>query len=119
MYSPQQNFSLIEKYRKELYRIAWKIQYKARVQSNREISSDKFLVPVKSFSSFSDTKIFTIQLINSLPSDFGKKIIYEIFINDKTETQVAQQNCISQQAVSRWKRKMLKELSQMLNSQNY
>jgi hypothetical protein len=32
---------LVEQYRKELYRIGWRIQYRARVISNREIVKEE------------------------------------------------------------------------------
>lgn len=44
----------------------------------------------------------------------GKRIIYEIYHNDKTETQVAFELQISQQAVNKWKRKMIQEIYQRM-----
>jgi len=54
--------------------------------------------------------------MNQLPSKIGKKVIYEIYINDKTEAQVAQELHISQQVVNKWKRKMIRELSRKITS---
>lgn len=33
--------TLVEQYRKKLYRIAWRIQYRARVQTNHEFVMEK------------------------------------------------------------------------------
>ncbi|MBX4151109.1 hypothetical protein K1X09_27750 [Paenibacillus lautus] len=46
----------------------------------------------------------------------GRTIIYKLFIEDLTEVEVAKQLHISQQAVNRWKRKMIQKLSQIANS---
>jgi len=103
---------LVEQYRKELYRIGWRIQYRARVISNREIVKEEREFYTTSFTDGVDNELYIEDLINSLPSTTGKKIIYELYINDKTEAQVARELNMTQQAVSKWKKKMLKHLSQ-------
>lgn len=37
----QSQLTLVEQYRKKLYRIAWRIQYRARVQTNHEFVMEK------------------------------------------------------------------------------
>lgn len=107
--------STIDRYRKEIYRIGWRVQYKAKVTTRREVPiiSDSFFG--NDFTAQSDNELFARQLINSLPSEIEKTILYEVYINDKTEAQVARQLKISQQAVSRWKKKALQFLSQTAN----
>ncbi len=107
---------MIEFYRGELKRIAWRLQYKARMKSKRELPLKYNLIHSDSFTKHLENKIFVQQLIDSIPSDTGKKIIYEIYINDKTEAQVAREINISQQAVNKWKRKILQFLYQKLSS---
>lgn len=55
------------------------------------------------------------QLMNTLPPQ-GKVIIYKLYIQDLTESEVANELKISQQAVNKWKRKMMQKLSQMVSS---
>ncbi|MEC0089243.1 sigma factor-like helix-turn-helix DNA-binding protein [Paenibacillus macquariensis] len=55
------------------------------------------------------------QLINTLPP-YGKIILYKLYIQDQTESEVARQLQMSQQAVNKWKRKMIQQLSQTANS---
>lgn len=108
--------SEIDYYRHELYRIAWRIQYRTRRDFKRQIStisSPELMEP--SFSENSENKIVMQQYLNELTSKLGKRVIYEIYINDKTETQVALELQISQQAVSKWKKKMIQELYQKMN----
>ncbi|AUS28258.1 hypothetical protein C1A50_4110 [Paenibacillus polymyxa] len=45
-------------------------------------------------------------------------IIFDLYILDKTEAQIAKELKLSQQAVNKWKKKMLKELFRMLSSSN-
>jgi DNA-directed RNA polymerase specialized sigma subunit len=115
----QSQLTLVEQYRKKLYRIAWRIQYRARVQTNHEFVMEKNeAVATPSFTDSANSKIYTLQLINSLPSEIGKNIIFDLYILDKTEAQIARELKLSQQAVNKWKRKMLRQLSQMLSSSN-
>lgn len=107
--------SIIELYRTELRRIAWRLQYKIRVQNKRELPLYQEIVPGESFTDQVDNQILVEHLINCIP-DKGKKILYELFINEKTEAQVAKEMNISQQAVSKWKKKTLLRLYRILSS---
>ncbi|GAB6991816.1 sigma-70 RNA polymerase sigma factor region 4 domain-containing protein [Paenibacillus pini] len=107
-----QDMTLVEQYRKKIYRIGWKIQYRAKVQTNHEHLMEKNeLASVDSFVDAADSRMYILQLLESLPSSMGKTIIYELYMNDKTETQVARELNLSQQAVNKWKKKMLHQLS--------
>jgi len=108
--------NIIDFYKKELKRIAWRLQYKARVKSKREFPLKPNLSHGDFFTEHSDNKILVQFLIRSISSDTGKKIIYEIYFNNKTETQVAKEMDISQQAVNKWKTKILRSLCQKLSS---
>ncbi|MNJ63462.1 hypothetical protein D3C77_593640 [compost metagenome] len=55
-------------------------------------------------------------MINALPSSTGRTIIYKIYMQDKTEREVALELNMSQQGVNKWKRKMIQELSRMMSS---
>ncbi|MEK8217161.1 sigma-70 family RNA polymerase sigma factor [Paenibacillus sp. FSL L8-0463] len=107
---------VIDYYRHELNRIAWRMQYRTRRDFKREvsvISAPELKEP--SFCEKSENKIVMQQYLNGLSSELGKRVIHEIYVNDKTETQVARELQISQQAVSKWKKKMIQELYQKMN----
>lgn len=105
-----------EEYRREVYRIAWRVQYKAKVVKKRECSFNGIEPATTSFASSSDNKIVIRQMINALPSSTGRTIIYKIYMQDKTEREVALELNMSQQGVNKWKRKMIQELSRMMSS---
>jgi DNA-directed RNA polymerase specialized sigma subunit len=107
--------TIIDRYRQEIYRIGWKIQYKAKVTSRREVPiiSDSFYD--NRTAAESESRFLTGEWIDSLPTDIEKTIIRQIYILDKTESQVALQLNMSQQAVNKWKRKALRFLSQKAN----
>ncbi|WP_416383380.1 sigma-70 family RNA polymerase sigma factor [Paenibacillus polymyxa] len=80
----------IEQYRRELYRIAWRMQYREKRDRKREVSMECSLDLFQpSFAEESDNKIVLQSYINKLVCEASKKVIYEIYINDKTEAQVA------------------------------
>lgn len=54
------------------------------------------------------------QLISSL-SDIGNNVLSKIYLEGYTESEVALKLNISQQAVNKWKRKMLNLLSQKIS----
>ncbi|WP_006520624.1 sigma factor-like helix-turn-helix DNA-binding protein [Desulfoscipio gibsoniae] len=68
------------------------------------------------FTEHSDKKILIQQLLDSIPSDIRKRIIYEIYFDNKTEAQVAREMNISQQVVNKWKKKALQSLCRKLSS---
>jgi DNA-directed RNA polymerase specialized sigma subunit len=105
-----------EQYRKEVYRIAWRVQYRAKVVKRRECSFNGYEPAVTSFTTSSDDKIVVQQLIHDLPSNTGRTIIFKLFMQDKTEGEVARELNMTQQGVSKWKRKMLQEMSRMMSS---
>lgn len=109
-------YSAYEQYRKEVYRIAWRVQYRAKIIRRRECSFGPVEPAATCFTSSSDNKIVVRQLINALPSGTGKTIIFKIYLQDKTESEVARELNMSQQGVNKWKRKMIKELSRMMSS---
>lgn len=97
--------NVIDFYKRELKRIAWRLQYKARSRLKREFPLKDNLSHSDPFTEYSDNKMLTQQLLNSIHSDTGKRIIYEIYFDNKTEAQVAREMNISQQAVNKWKKK--------------
>lgn len=66
------------------------------------------------FTKDSDNKILISQLLERLPLK-GKLIMEQIYIQGQTEKEVAHNLQISQQAVNKWKRKMIYELSMIVS----
>lgn len=93
-----------ERYKREIYRIGWRLQYRAKKIRSRE-SSFYNTEPVSpnSFASVED-KIILEQLRNTLPAK-GKWIIDRLYLQGQTEAEVSRQLNISQQAVGQWKKK--------------
>lgn len=103
-------------YQQELRRIAWRLQYRARVKHTREMALKIEIVMGSNFTEQSDSKLFIHELLSSLTSDKARHIISEIYIHDKSEKEVALDMQLTQQGVNKWKRNSLKTLSQKLNS---
>ncbi|CAH8772977.1 sigma-70 family RNA polymerase sigma factor [Paenibacillus dendritiformis] len=110
--------TLMERVRKELYRRAWRLQYRAKADRHREIPwrAESFAAP--DFTAQADNRMLVRQLLQELPRDKGRVILYSLYIENETEVQIARKLNLSQQAVSKWKRKSLHRLCQKLSSLN-
>lgn len=128
--------SIFQVYQTEIYRIGWRVQYRAKKIRNHEllfqdtntISSRSSKTGLQSFLPLDlqsnlqcdfttqvDNKILVNDLISSLPPK-GRLILHKLYIQDQTEAEVSKELNLSQQAVNKWKRKMLQQLSQTVNS---
>lgn len=107
--------SIYERYKREIYRIGWRLQYHAKIIKQRECRFYDNEIAETGFTTSSENKIMVQQLIDTLPP-CGKSILYKLYILDQTESEVARQLNISQQAVNKWKQKMIQKLSQTVNS---
>lgn len=108
--------STIDFYRKELHRIAWRLQYRMRIQRNRECTLVQEITPSESFTEQTDNRVLVEHIFSLIPTQQEKKIIYDFFIKGKTELEIAKELNISQQAVNKWKRKTLEKLNRILSS---
>lgn len=104
-----------ERYRKEIYRIGWRLQYKVRKTRNQEFPIFESEQLEEDFTLTSENKVVVRYLLDVLP-DNGKSILDKIYLQGFTEAEVAKQLNISQQAVNRCKRKMLSQLFQKVSS---
>jgi RNA polymerase sigma factor (sigma-70 family) len=105
---------MIERYRKEVYRIGWRLQYRNRRIRQHEFSLFDNVSVQQHTSDTIDNRILVQELLLTLPEK-GRRIIHKLYIEELTEAEVAAQLHISQQAVNRWKKKMLQQLSQITN----
>lgn len=110
--------TLMERVRKELYRRAWRLQYRAKAARSREIPwrAESFAAP--DFTAQADNRLLVRQLLQELPRDKGRVILYWLYVAEETEVQIARKLNLTQQAVSKWKRKSLHRLCQKLSSPN-
>ncbi|XOI98813.1 sigma-70 family RNA polymerase sigma factor [Paenibacillus polymyxa] len=109
--------SQFERYRTEIYRIGWKIQYRAKKIRYKEIPIFEDEKSVENFTTQLEDKIIIEELIQDIPLN-GKEVLKRIYLEGYTEKEVAIQLKISQQAVSKWKKKMINLLSQKMSLQN-
>lgn len=125
--------SAFQAYQAEIYRIGWRLQYRAKKIRNRELpyqdtNTISSRVGLQLYSSLGlqsnlqcdfttqvDNKILVNELMSSLPPK-GRFILHKLYIQDQTEAEVSMELNLSQQAVNKWKRKMLQQLSQTVNS---
>lgn len=114
MEQPQTTY---ERYKTEVYRIGWRVQYRAKKVKQRECSINDIDLLGGNFTTNLENKIMVEQLMESLPLQ-GKTILNKVYIEGHTEAEVAQHLNMSQQAVNKWKKKMLKQLFQTMNSLN-
>lgn len=108
--------ALFEHYRQQIRRIAWRLQYREKVKRKKEfLGDDDFSFKTSNFASTVESDIFLTQLINTLSSEIGRNVIKGIYIEGKTERELAKELKMSQQGVNKWKRNMLKQLYQTIN----
>ncbi|MGW7159811.1 RNA polymerase sigma factor [Paenibacillus taichungensis] len=106
-----------ERYKTEVYRIGWRVQYRAKKVKQRECFINDIDIFGGNFTTNLEDKVMVEQLLQSLPPQ-GKTILNKVYIEGHTEEEVAKHLNMSQQAVNKWKKRMLKQLSQRMNSLN-
>lgn len=105
---------IVERYRKEVYRIGWRLQYYNKKIFHNEAQGLDFTFIQQDFTDTSIKNIWIQNEFSRLP-DKGRTILHKLYIEDLSEVEVAKQLQMSQQAVSKWKKKMLHQLSQMMS----
>lgn len=108
------NSNIVEAYRTEIYRIGWRLQYQAKKVRKHECSFYEDAIGNASFTHQIDNKIMLDELINALPPK-GRLIMHKLYVKDRTEAEVSKELNLSQQAVNKWKQKMLRQLFQSIN----
>ncbi len=105
--------TVYNRYRSEIYRIGWRLQYRTKKIRKRENRFDLELA-APTFTDFSDTKVVIEQLLSTL-SRQEQAILKKIYWEGLTEAEVARQLKISQQGVNKWKKKLIQRLSRTMN----
>lgn len=110
--------SIFQAYQTEIYRIGWRLQYKAKKIRNHEFTYEDAVLNHSSlqtnFTTQAENRILVNELIGGLPPK-GRLILHKLYIQDQTEAEVSKELNLSQQAVNKWKRKMIQQLSQTVN----
>jgi len=107
----------IDNYRQELQRTAWRVAYHQRARYRKErigIETEILSLPAELCSR--EVERGLTEYMELIPFDKGKQVIESIFMEGKTEAETAESMQISQQGVSKWKRKSLEHLRRTLNS---
>ncbi|AIQ32671.1 MULTISPECIES: RNA polymerase sigma factor [Paenibacillus] len=105
--------SIYERYKTEIYRIGWRLQYRAKKIRSRECSIDDHNPSTPDFTVVSDEKLIVQQLFATLTPQ-ERSLLIKIYFQNLSEAEIAKQYHISQQAVNKWKRKMIQKLSQTM-----
>lgn len=105
----------VEMFRKNLKRIAWRVQYYARKQQLREylVQSEHYGY-VPNFVPQLESDLYVLEVLNWIPSTTGKYVMQRLILDELTEKEIATELNMSQQAVSKWKRKGILLLRQKL-----
>lgn len=108
---PDERMPIVNLYRAELRKIAWRLRYRARMERKRETAVAVERLPSGSSPPVEvEERIWLDQVIDGLPSSTGKRIMRGIYVEGQTEKQIAAKLHMSQQGVSRWKQRMLEHL---------
>lgn len=95
---------IYERYKREIYRIGWRVQYRAKKIRNQEDPIYDSIPSYINFTNASENKVWIQQLLDSLPPQ-GKTIIDQIYLQGRTEAEVAKNLQMSQLAVTNGKEK--------------
>ncbi|WP_017811181.1 sigma factor-like helix-turn-helix DNA-binding protein [Paenibacillus shenyangensis] len=106
---------LSEQYRQRLRQASWRMQYRAKTRLYHEHLPLNEQVSHLSVQSDDIDVILLREWIDTLPSEQGRLIITGLYLEGRSEQELAARLQISQQAVNRWKRKSLEHLSRTNN----
>ncbi|MEK3880665.1 MULTISPECIES: sigma factor-like helix-turn-helix DNA-binding protein [unclassified Paenibacillus] len=105
---------IIQRYRREVYRIGWRLQYRSKKIYRNECGFLDINPIQKDEAEDIINRLSIEQLLDTLPAK-GKMILQKLYLQELTEAEVAAQLHMSQQGVNKWKRRMIQQLSQTVN----
>lgn len=111
-----QQYQSLESYRLGLRRFAWRLQYSMRVRHAKEYLSLDERHYGYNFTSDVITTIYIKELLLMIPSEKARFIVKRLYLDGYTEKEVATELQLSQQAVSKWKRKAFKTIREKMNT---
>ncbi|WP_054955884.1 ECF-type sigma factor [Paenibacillus dakarensis] len=106
-----QQQTMYDRYKREIYRIGWRVQYRAKKIKTSELPIFESDSTKEDFTVPAEDMIVVKQLFKNIPKN-GRVVLEKMYLYGFSEAEVAQELNISQQAVNKCKRKMLKLISQ-------
>lgn len=107
--------TLIAEFRQQLMRAAWRMQYHNRFRMNRELP---IAAAEGSGAGEADEQTLSVlyvqEVLLGIPSDSGRSVMRKLIVEGKSEKEVSRELGISQQAVSKWKRKSVETLRRQM-----
>lgn len=103
-------------YEHALKRLSWRLQYRERRRALRERGYYEEMPSLTyRMEESAVTKLDLVEQLSQLPFS-GRRVIVGLYLQDRSEAELARELHISQQAVNKWKQKMLSQLSQKASS---
>lgn len=102
--------TVYERYKKEIYRIGWNVQYRAKKINRRELPLYDNVQTQMNFTQLVEDRMISDNLMRSLSSD-DRLVLHQAYIQGYNETEIAKHFNMSQQAVNKWKKRILNRLS--------
>lgn len=99
---------------KEIQRIAWRLQYYAKKESNQYPFTYDF-TREESFEDELVLKLFVRDIIKLIKKKEGQNVINSLYLEGKTIKEISAEMNISVQAVNKWKRKTLLDLKERIS----
>lgn len=112
---------VLEQCRRLLKQAAWRLQYHTRMQHLREpLTLSEFQGGACNFDEEVVSGMYVQELTNTIPSEKCRYIFQKVVIEGIPEKDIASELCISQQGVSKWKRKGIEIIRyNLIHSQNH
>ncbi|NBI28132.1 sigma factor-like helix-turn-helix DNA-binding protein [Chengkuizengella marina] len=112
----EETIGAMDTYRILLKRMAWRIQYAAKVRRKKEclVEFDEYVYTTQSFLQDMVSKYYLLDLLSLLSSNKEKYILQKIYIDGFTELELAKELNISQQAVNKCKKKAIQTIRQKI-----
>lgn len=101
----------------ELKRMAWRLQYHARKTAKQYPFTYDF-TRQESFEDEIVDELNVKDMLNMIDKGNGKKIVYSLYVEEKSAKEVSAEMNMTVQAVNKWKRKTLEDLKKKI-SHNY
>ncbi|NDI35736.1 sigma factor-like helix-turn-helix DNA-binding protein [Chengkuizengella sediminis] len=114
----EETIGAMDTYRVLLKRMAWRIQYAAKVRRKKEwlVEFDECLCTTQSFLPDMVSRYYLLELLSLLSSNKEKYILQKIYFEGFTELELAKELNISQQAVNKCKKKAIQTIRQKISS---
>ncbi|MEF3355810.1 hypothetical protein PV403_22010 [Paenibacillus sp. GYB006] len=101
----------------ELKRMAWRLQYHAK-KAARQYPFTYDFTRQESFEDEIVDELHVKDMLNMIDKGNGKKVVYSLYVEEKSAKEVSAEMNMTVQAVNKWKRQTLEDLKKKV-SHNY